>query len=100
LARLLLAHKADVNIRASDGGTPLHWAAERGNRAMVELLLTSGADVSAKNNKGQTPLDVVEGVSRPSAAPPVRALPPPGASSANEVKELLQKASEKKPPAP
>ena len=36
---------------------PIHTAAEQGNLARVRTLLNNGADVNAKNNNGQTPLD-------------------------------------------
>ena len=54
---LLLAHKADLNVgRPQDGWTPLHEAAERGSKAIAELLLKAGADVNAKEKNGMTPL--------------------------------------------
>ena len=37
------------------GETALHWAAAKGHRSIVELLLKHGADVEAKNNKGPGP---------------------------------------------
>ncbi len=37
--------------------TPLHMAAYHGNRAVVEMLLRHGADMNAKNDAGETPLD-------------------------------------------
>jgi ankyrin repeat protein len=37
-----------VNARYNDGCTALHWAAERGDRALVELLLRKGADIDAR----------------------------------------------------
>ena len=36
--------------------TPLHWAAYRGQVAVVELLLNRGAAIGARNRVGQTPL--------------------------------------------
>ena len=36
----------------------LHLAAETGSAEMVQLLLSSGADPTIKNNGGLTPLDV------------------------------------------
>jgi ankyrin repeat protein len=36
--------------------TPLHYAADRGHKDIVELLIAKGADINAKNNDGQTPL--------------------------------------------
>lgn len=36
--------------------TPLHRAADEGNRPLVEELLAKGAEVNAKDNDGWTPL--------------------------------------------
>jgi ankyrin repeat protein len=38
------------------GRTPLSWAAEMGNKALVKLLLEKGAQLDAKGINGQTPL--------------------------------------------
>ena len=40
----------------SDGRTPLHYAAEYGRLNIVNLLLTHGANLEARNNAGQSPL--------------------------------------------
>ena len=59
VAEILLAHKADVNAKISTlngENTPLHLAAAAGHKAVAELLLANGANVSAKNNNDQTPL--------------------------------------------
>src|SRR5262245_12398343 len=48
-----------LNARDADGSTPLHCATWKGHLAVVELLLTLGADVNAHNNNdhwGTTPL--------------------------------------------
>lgn len=42
------------------GATPLHWAALKGFRDIAAYLLTQGADVSATNGRGETPLQVAE----------------------------------------
>jgi cytohesin len=57
-ARVLIKHKADVNIKMKDGMTPLHEAAYpmRGRAEVVRLLLAAGADPKARNEDGQTPL--------------------------------------------
>jgi truncated hemoglobin YjbI len=57
VVRLLLAHGAGVNSCCGVGQmTPLHMAARRGTVAIAELLLASGAEVEAKDTKGETPL--------------------------------------------
>jgi ankyrin repeat protein len=55
--RLLLKSGADVNTAQGDGMTALHWAAERGDAAMAEVLLAAGANVRATTRLGgYTPL--------------------------------------------
>jgi uncharacterized protein len=44
VVELLLAHGSDVQQRGLNDYTPLHWAAGNGDLAMVDLLLTHGAD--------------------------------------------------------
>lgn len=54
---LLLPHGADVNQVTGVGGmTPLHMAARRGTSSIAEALLDAGADIEAKDKKGETPL--------------------------------------------
>ncbi|CAM9589633.1 unnamed protein product [Ectocarpus sp. 8 AP-2014] len=56
----LLGRGAHVNTKgASDGNTPLHLAAEKSFSVKVDVLLQAGADETAVNHKGQTPLDVI-----------------------------------------
>ncbi|GAB2265049.1 hypothetical protein Dimus_000116 [Dionaea muscipula] len=45
-----------VNAKDSEGRTPLHWAVDRGNLNVVELLISKNADVNMKDSEGQTPL--------------------------------------------
>ncbi|KAI1288837.1 hypothetical protein F5Y03DRAFT_389016 [Xylaria venustula] len=75
VVRLLLDHGADVSAIDKKGMTPLHWASEHGNCQAVKLLLNQnaslsyfgdtdvarllldhGADISAINIQGMTPL--------------------------------------------
>lgn len=57
--RALIAAKADVNAAQGDGMTALHWAAERGDAAMAQLLLKAGAKVTpVTRNGGYTPLHI------------------------------------------
>lgn len=43
---------SDINCKDKEGDTALHWAVLLNNLPMVQFLLTNGADVSAKNKKG------------------------------------------------
>ncbi|KAL2921787.1 Acyl-CoA-binding domain-containing protein 2 [Bienertia sinuspersici] len=45
-----------VNLKDSEGRTPLHWAVDRGHLPVIELLYSKNADMNAKDNEGQTPL--------------------------------------------
>jgi uncharacterized protein len=57
IARVLIAHGANVNARASGDFTPLHEAAASGRLEFAGLLLENGADVNARTTEGKTPLD-------------------------------------------
>ena len=49
---------AGTDVNATVGGwTPLHEAAGWGHKEIVGLLIAKGADVNAKNDGGETPLD-------------------------------------------
>jgi ankyrin repeat protein len=54
--RALLSEGADVNSRAIDGTTALHWMVRAENLELVELLLKAGADPNAADRYGVTPL--------------------------------------------
>ena len=47
-----------MNAKLKDGTTPLHEGAYNGHKEVVELLITSGADVNAMKIDGMTPLDM------------------------------------------
>jgi hypothetical protein len=47
---LLLENGADVDVKSTDGLTPLHLAARRGLRVMVRLLIHKGADIESDTN--------------------------------------------------
>lgn len=54
---LLLQNGAEVNGRSGPGQmTALHMAARRGTVPIAEVLLASGAEIEAKDIKGETPL--------------------------------------------
>jgi ankyrin repeat protein len=56
--RTALARKADVNAPQVDGSTALHWAAERDDLEMADLLIRAGARVTATTREGVTPLQL------------------------------------------
>ena len=59
--RTLVKQGLDVNTRAADGATALHWAAYRDQAELVQLLIRSNAAVNATNDLGVTPLWVAAG---------------------------------------
>lgn len=81
MVSFLINHNADINIKNSDGDTPLHYGSrlgsygvlrlfqiffwcvtlsnQLGREAAVALLVANGADVKALNNENKTPCDVV-----------------------------------------
>ena len=54
--RALLAGGANVDARAKDGFTPLHFAAGSGDVAAIRALLAGGANVDARAKDRSTPL--------------------------------------------
>jgi uncharacterized protein len=53
---LLARHTLDVNAAEADGSTALHWAAQRDNLEMADLLLAAGANAKAATRYKITPL--------------------------------------------
>jgi ankyrin repeat protein len=56
--RAALARKADVNMAQIDGTTALHWAVERDDLEMADVLIRAGARVTARTREGVTPLQL------------------------------------------
>jgi ankyrin repeat protein len=56
--RALVVKKVNVNAPQTDGTTALHWAVQSGDLELTDLLLRSGAKVSAANVAGATPLQL------------------------------------------
>jgi len=46
--RELLRQGLDVNAAQGDGMTALHWAADRGDAALADMLIYAGADGAAR----------------------------------------------------
>ena len=75
--RALIQQGADVNAPHGDGMTALHWAAERGDAVMVDMLIYAGANTGAGTRIGHyTPLHVA---SRAASVAAVKALLKAGA---------------------
>lgn len=49
---------ADVNARDHNGYSPVHHAAARGDNALIEYLVSKGADVTLVSRRGQTTVDM------------------------------------------
>ncbi len=76
--RTLLKQGADVSAAQGDGMTALHWAAERGDLAIAEMLIYGGANVEAVTRLGHyTPLHLA---AKSGSAPVVSALLKAGAN--------------------
>ncbi len=59
MVRALLQQGADANAAQGDGMTALHWAAERADTAIAEMLIYAGANAEATTRIGAyTPLHV------------------------------------------
>jgi ankyrin repeat protein len=57
-ARSLLAQGANVNAKDRLDARPLYYAAEKGHKEVIELLLAAGAAVNARNTRRhETALD-------------------------------------------
>lgn len=57
-ANLITGLGVDVNAANEAGDTALHGAAAKGYDGIVELLVSKGARIDAKNKRGRTPLAV------------------------------------------
>ena len=61
VVQLLLRTKiVDVNTKSISGRPPIFWAAAEGNKNIVKLLLTAGADRTLEDIDGKTPLSVAK----------------------------------------
>ena len=56
--RTLLAQHVDVNAAEADGSTALHWAAQRDDLEIADLLIAAGAHAKAETRYHVTPLSL------------------------------------------
>jgi len=68
VCEFLLANKADIDAKESNGRTPLHFAAAFGLNDVLEVLLKNKANVNAKDDSGFTPLHLAAYVGQLDAA--------------------------------
>jgi hypothetical protein len=93
MVRLLINHKADVNVRSRiRPETPLTLAAQGGHTDVVERLLAAGADPDAVDHFGRTALIYAENAGRKDIVAMLRAH---GASEAGLDDDRLVEATER-----
>lgn len=76
----LLKSGIDVNVRNSDGMTPLMAAASTGNLEIIRLLLAKNANTSMTNNLGETAAAIATRSGHPQAATLLMSAPHNGGS--------------------
>src|SRR5262249_32617583 len=77
--RALLAHGARADDRRTDGltstdATAMHYAAKAAFAKTAQLLLEHGADPTARDDNGESPLDWLERAAKTVAKEPMRRL--------------------------
>ena len=64
MARILIEHKADLEVKDKYGNTPLskavYWYKEVPDGKLIKLLVDAGADVNSENNYGVSPLGLAK----------------------------------------
>jgi ankyrin repeat protein len=58
--KLLIEHKVNINWKDGFGDTALMYAAQTGNMLIINYLLDNGADIHAKDDKGNTVLSAAQ----------------------------------------
>ena len=52
----LIEKGIDINEKAQNGSTPLHYAASEGDLELIKILLDAGAEINISNNLGNNAL--------------------------------------------
>ena len=55
---LLLSKGGDIDLRSSDGRSPLMWASFRGNAKMMEYLIEMGSLLDSVDEAGNNAMDI------------------------------------------
>jgi len=58
----LFNHHININHQDSSGNTALYYAIDMNDVELIKLLISNGADMNIKNNKGLSPLDYAKKV--------------------------------------
>jgi uncharacterized protein len=58
IVKMLIANRADPNVREQAGYTALHAAAQNGDVEIIRSLLFGGADLTLKSDDGKTAMDI------------------------------------------
>ena len=61
VAEFALANGVDINLRSNSKKAPLHYAAQYNRVTMAKQLVEAKADLTAKDKKGRTALDLANG---------------------------------------
>jgi ankyrin repeat protein len=59
----MLAHGASPDIADADGWTAAHQAVSRGNARLLQAIIDAGADLTRRDKRGGTPLDLARALS-------------------------------------
>ncbi|CAD8093988.1 unnamed protein product [Paramecium sonneborni] len=59
-ALVLMKWKHPLNVKDSQGNTPLHIAANNGSYKLIRKLIQRGGSISVKNNNNQLPMDLAK----------------------------------------
>ena len=54
-ASLIVKHEADVNVKISNGITPLHLSIKENRENLIKLLLANKVDVNTQDKDNNTP---------------------------------------------
>ena len=72
LLKTLSGGRGNINERDNAGNTPLLYATRTGKKVLVEALVLAGADLSARNKRGETSLDIAKELGHSSLIPVLR----------------------------